>query len=54
MFRQEPRSQTLKCFSSIGYTMVLEKGLEPLRLTALDPKSSVSANSTTQACLFSQ
>ena len=29
--------------------LVLEKGLEPLRLAAPDPKSGVSANSTTQA-----
>lgn len=30
---------------------VLEKGVEPLRLAARDPKSRVSANSTTQAKL---
>ncbi len=29
--------------------MVLEKGLEPLNLAVLDPKSSVSTNSTIQA-----
>ncbi len=29
--------------------MVPGRGVEPLRLAALDPKSSVSANSTTQA-----
>jgi hypothetical protein len=31
---------------------VREKGLEPLRLTALDPKSSVSANFTTLAVIY--
>lgn len=30
--------------------MVRERGLEPLRLAAQDPKSCVSANSTTLAC----
>lgn len=33
----------------IFYAVVLEKGLEPLNLSALDPKSSVFANFTTQA-----
>ncbi len=31
------------------YFVVPKKGLEPSRLTALDPKSSVSTNSTTSA-----
>ena len=31
--------------------LVLEKGLEPSHLAALDPKSSVSTNSTTRALL---
>ena len=34
--------------------MVPGAGLEPARLSALDPKSSVSANSTTQAKVTAQ
>ena len=30
--------------------MVRMKGVEPIRLAALDPKSSASANSATSAC----
>ncbi len=32
-----------------GMSLVRMKGLEPIRLTALDPKSSASANSATSA-----
>ena len=35
----------------VRLSMVLEKGLEPLRLTASDPKSDASADSATQARL---
>lgn len=40
-----------KPFNSGASNKVLEKGVEPLRLAARDPKSRVSANSTTQADL---
>ena len=33
----------------VNYEMVRMKGVEPIRREALDPKSSVSANSTTSA-----
>lgn len=40
-----------KRFNLEASKTVLEKGVEPLRLAARDPKSRVSANSTTQAKL---
>ncbi len=36
-------------FLLLNYEMVRMKGVEPIRREALDPKSSVSANSTTSA-----
>ena len=35
--------------TAITTNLVLEKGLEPLRLAASDPKSDASADSATQA-----
>ena len=36
--------------ADVCFAMVRVKGLEPIHLSALDPKSSTSANSVTPAC----